>query len=94
MDITDGMENDEWVAYQKDVIAKAKAAGVTVDQSGEFEVPVMQGGKQVATVDITPHIGEMFGYVFAMEGKEPVYEAHSGPERVWSAAAYYYGVSD
>jgi len=37
-------------------------------------------------------MGELFGYVFAMEGREPEYQAHQPPDLVLSGAQAYFGV--
>lgn len=92
-DATDGMQLEEWPAFPDQVLSRAHGKGVlTRPFPPDWTVPVEVGDEEVAKVDITPFVGELFGYVFAMQGKEPVYQAHAPPDVVWSAAAAYYGL--
>jgi len=89
-DFTDGMESTEWKAGTAEMTTKAGAAGIAVKWAEDYRVPVEVGGVRLDEVDVEPFAGELYGYVFAMQGKEPAYEPH-GPT-AWSSASYYFGV--
>lgn len=93
-DHTDGMESEDWVAASERVIERGKAAGIDARwQDEDWVQDVVVDGKKVTELDITPFAGELFGYVFAEEGREPIYQAHDRAETVISAAEAYYGVT-
>lgn len=92
-DQTDGMTFEEWDVTPPRVIERAKNAGIDARwQDEDWIQDVVVDGRKVAEVDITPFVGELFGYVFAEEGREPTYRASAPTADVIAAAEAYFGV--
>jgi hypothetical protein len=78
------------------VLAGARERGIVTGWAASLDatrVPIVVGGQTVATIDIEPYSGELWGFVAAREGAEPRYIAWTDEHFVRTEAATYLGVN-
>lgn len=88
------VQPDGWDTTSAEVAAalgKARIPTERVDPGDPLQVKVPLGG-DVAEIDIAPFQGELYGYVFAAQGREPLYQQATSAPLVLSAASSYFGV--
>ncbi|TNE87943.1 MAG: hypothetical protein EP330_16765 [Deltaproteobacteria bacterium] len=88
-DILEGEKGEDWAWFTDEVSRKSKAYGVPAYWAQGTEARVEAEGR-TEVVDLSPFAGELFGYVFVEEGKEPEYCPHLPAELVLSAASDYF----
>ncbi|HHO49540.1 MAG TPA: hypothetical protein ENK18_01415 [Deltaproteobacteria bacterium] len=88
------IEPDGWDSTSAEVTAvlgRARIPTERVNPNDPLQVKVPLGG-DVVEIDIAPFQGELYGYVFAAEGRKPRYQQASSAVQVLSVASAYFGV--
>ncbi|MDP2304693.1 MAG: hypothetical protein Q8P18_01530 [Pseudomonadota bacterium] len=89
------VRSEDWGFFVNDVDVALTAQGVVTGSvhEGHYAVHLVRDGATVGTVDTTPYLFGVVGYLFVMEGKEPLFHPHDMPDAVLSDASAYFGVT-